>query len=342
VILGKRRTWAGTAIGAAVLAAVLAVQGCAPTAPARATTTASHALTKAAARQTYAQYLSESDSAAVEGNKLQGLAIVADAEYEQVRGQYTTLASAGTPVPRYRYGTPSFYVPALSGYPYWFMVAVPRTTVTGSKPGPAVNTLLVFEKLKPDLSWTLNGSSVLDQPLPKLAQDQAGYAVDMTTTDPHLLLRPDVVGATQAAVVDAGPAAPADEVVENGPLTTGLHSAQAAYAAAETAKGLQYQWLEEGGPFPQFELETADGSALVMYGMYLNTTTEHPNLVYGSPIAVPAQFSPLLAAPTEVGYHAVYANWTYQFAAIDPPPSAKGAKLNVIAGSGAPSYGHAY
>ena len=53
--------------------------------------------------------------------------------------------------------------------------------------------------------------------------------------------------------------------------------------------------------------------------MYLNTTTEHPNLVPGSPIPVPAAFTPLLAAPTEVGYHAVYANWTYQFAAIDPP-----------------------
>ena len=61
--------------------------------------------------------------------------------------------------------------------------------------------------------------------------------------------------------------------------------------------------------------------------MYLNTTTEHPNLVSGSPIPVPAAFTPLLAAPSEVGYHAVYANWTYQFAAIDPPASAHGAKI---------------
>ena len=56
-----------------------------------------------------------------------------------------------------------------------------------------------------------------------------------------------------------------------------------------------------------------------MYGMYLNTSNEHPNLVAGSPIPVPADFTPLLAAPTEVGYHAVFANWAYQFAAIDPP-----------------------
>ena len=76
--------------------------------------------------------------------------------------------------------------------------------------------------------------------------------------------------------------------------------------------------------------------------MYLNTTTEHPNLVAGSPIQVPAAFSPLLAAPTEVGNHAVYANWTYEFAAIDPPPTAHDAKLQVIAAQGAPTYGHAY
>jgi hypothetical protein len=201
---------------------------------------------------------------------------------------------------------------------------------------------MVFAKNAPGLSWTLNGSAVLDQPLPQLAQDQAGYAVDLTTTDPALLLRPDVVGATQAAVVDAGSAAPAAAVVADGPQTTGFYAAQAARAAAQQDKGLQYQWLMEGAAFPQFELKTADGGALVLYGMYLNTTNQHPNLLSGPPIPVPASFSPLLAAPSEVGYHAVYANWTYEFAAVDPPATATGARLSVIAGSGAPSYGHAY
>ena len=85
-------------------------------------------------------------------------------------------------------------------------------------------------------------------------------------------------------------------------------------------RGLQYQWLLQGAPFAQFELRLADGGALVLYGMYLNTTNQHANLVAGSPIPVPPAFTPLLAAPTEVGYHAVYANWTYEFAAIDPRP----------------------
>ena len=165
----------------------------------------------------------------------------------------------------------------------------------------------------------------------------------MSTTDSSLLLRPDVVGATQAAVVDDGPSSPAAAVVAAGPLTTGLHAAQAARAAAEQRRGLQYQWLLQGAPFPQVGLRLADsGSALIIYGMYLNTSNEHPNLVAGSPIPVPAAFTPMLAAPTEVGYHAVFANWAYQFAAIDPPATRARRQAGDHRSQRGPSYGHAY
>jgi hypothetical protein len=340
----RRRTWAGTAIGAALLAVVtlLAIQGCAPAPAADAVTPARHSVTFATAQAVYHSYLKASDAAAVQGDKTQALTLVTAAQWAQVKGQYLALAAAGTPVPRYRYGTPVFYVPALSGYPEWFVVAVPRRTVTGGRLGAAVNTLLLFSRTKTAVPWTLSGSAVLSQPLPAIARDGGGYAIDVSTTDPSLLLRPDVVGATQAAVVDDGPASPAAAVVSDGPMTTGLYAAQAAQAAAQHARGLQYQWLLQGAAFPQFELRLRDGGALVLYGMYLNTSNEHPNLVPGVPIPVPAAFTPLLAAPTEVGYHAVYANWTYQFAAIDPPATAHGAKLQVIATQGDPSYGHAY
>jgi hypothetical protein len=235
-----------------------------------------------------------------------------------------------------------FYVPALASYPQWFMVAVPRRTEVGGRLGAAVSTLMVFSRTEKSVSWTLSGSAVLDRPLPAIARDRDGYAVNVAPTDSSLLLRPDVVGATQAAVVDDGPASPAAAVVGGGPQTTGLYAAQAAQRTAEEARVLQYQWLLQGAPFRQFGLRLADGGALVLYGMYLNTTTEHPNLVAGSPIQVPAAFSPLLAAPTEIGYHAVFANWTYQFAAIDPTSTTPNAKLQVIAAQGGPSYGHAY
>src|SRR6185437_1441017 len=201
-------------------------------------------------------------------------------------------------------------------------------TVTGGKPGATDRTLMLFAREKATDDWTLSGTAVLSRPLPAIAREADGYAVPVSTRDSSLLLSPDVVGATQAAVVAAGP------------LTTGLHTAQAARAAAEQRRGLQYQWLLQGAPFPQVGLRLAgNGSALIMYGMYLNTTTEHPNLVAGSPIGVPTEFQPMLAEPTEVGYHAVLANWAYQFAAIDPSATASNGKLEVIGSQRSPSFG---
>lgn len=321
---------------------VLSVQGCAPAVPANAVTPARHSVTLAMARSVYRSYLAASEADAAAGNETDALTIATYAQWAQLKGQYTALATAGIPVPRYSYGTPTFYVPALSGYPEWFVVAVPRRAAGGGQPSAAVNTLMLFTRTELGLPWTLSGTTVLARPLPAVALDRDGYAIDMTTTDPALLLRPDVVGATQAAVVDDGPASPAAAVVADGPQTTGLFAAQNAQAAAQQARGLQYQWLMQGAAFPQFELRLAGGGALVLYGMYLNTSNEHPNLVPGAPIPVPAGFTPLLAAPTEVGYHAVYANWTYEFAAIDPPATAPNARLQVIGALGIPSYGHAY
>ena len=340
----KRRTWAGTAIGSAALAAVtlLAAQGCAPATLADAVTPASHSVSFVTAQQAYEKYVAASDAAAAQGDQTAALSKVTAAQWAQVSGQYTALAVAGTAVPRYRYGTPVFYVPALSGFPQWFVVAVPRRTDTGGRLGAPVNALLLFDRAKESVAWTLSGSAVLDQPLPRIALDRDGYAIAVSTTDPSLLLRPDVVGATQAAVVDDGPASAAAAVVGGGPQTTGLYAAQAARAATEQAGGLQYQWLLQGAPYPQVGLRLADGGALVLYGMDLNTSSEHPNLAAGAPIGVPAALTPLLAAPTEVGYHAVFANWAYEFAAIDPGVTARGGKLEVIGSQRGPSFGHAY
>ena len=348
---GKGWTWAArrggaiTAIGAAALAAVtlLSIQGCAPATDADADTPASHSVTFAEARAAYQTYRNVSDTAAATKDEASALTVVTSAQWAQTRSQYNALASAGTPVPRYRYGTPAFYVPALSGFPQWFMVTANRTTVTGGKPGATDRTLMLFARDKTTEGWTLSGTAVLSRPLPAIARDADGYAVPVSTTGSSLLLRPDVVGATQAAVVDDGPSSPAAGVIAAGPLTTGLHTALLARAAAEQRRGLQYQWLLQGAPFPQVGLRLAgNGSALIMYGMYLNTSTEHPNLVAGSPIGVPAEFKPMLAEPTEVGYHAVLANWAYQFAAIDPGATARGGKLEVIGSQHGPSFGHAY
>lgn len=335
-------------IGSAALAAatLLAVLGCAPSSPADAGAGAGHvpsyAQTLAQAKGAFTGYVDASTAAAAAGDDTTGLADVADAQWFQVKAQYLTLANAGVAVPRYSYGSPQFYLPAPAAYPRWFAVAVDRGTTVSAHVGPVLHTIMVFEQTKADKPWTLDGTAVLDQPLPEVARRSDGYAVAAPPADPSVWLRPDVVGPAQAAVVDQGPANPSAAVITPGPLTTGLYTAQSAQARAEKARGLVYQWLLLGQPFPQFQLRLQDGGDLVLYGMNLDTFTEHPNLVKGSPIPVPAGFTPLLAAPTEVGYHEVYAYWTDQFAAIDPATTAAHGRVSIIGFSSGPSYGHAY
>ena len=333
---GRRRLPA--AVAAAALAAALALAGCAPAAGA--SPGAAHALTIAEARAVYASYLAVSDAAARHGDAALGISVTADAQQDIVRAQYRALATAGTPVPRYSYRDPVFYVPAATPFAQWFLVAASRAPAAG---GPSARTLMLFERSAPGDRWRLNGSAVLDRPLPALARQPDGYAVPLFINDTSLLLSPDVVGATQAAVADEGPGNPAAAVIAAGPDTTGIYAAQSATARRYAASGLYYTWLLQGASFPQYALRTADGGALVLYGMDLNTEIEHnADGAAGPPIAVPAPFGPLLASPAEVGRHAVAADWSYQYAAVDPPAAAHGAKVQVIASGGGPSYGHAW
>ena len=329
-------------LGSAALAATVVLGACSHAAtPAGAAGGSEHSLTLAQAQAAYAGYVTASTLAAKQGDSVGGLTHVADAQWSMLHAQYAAEHSTGTPVTQYRYGTPTFYVPALSSYPQWFVVDVPASAQTGGQTGPAVNTLMVFVLTGTTALWTVDATAALDQPLPALARDRGGYAVNVSVTEPNLLVPPDIVGPTQAAVVDEGPAAPAAAILDSGPQTTALYSAQAALGTAATKQGLSYQWLLAGAEYAQWALQTADGGALVLYTMYLNTTTEHSGNTAGSPIPVPANFTPLLANPDEVGLHQVTANWTYEFATIDPPQTAHGAKLDVIGGTGAPTYGSA-
>ena len=330
-------------LGAAALAGAVALGGCSQAAaPAKTVSGSQHALTLAQAQAIYSSYVTASTAAAKDGDATLGLGIAGDEQWAILHAQYTALATTGTPVAQYSYGTPVFYVPALPDYPLWFMVAVPIRTDTNGHLGPAVNTLMAFQRYLPSRIWTLDATAVLNQPLPAIAHDSDGYAIAASTTDTGLLLPPDLVGPTQAAVVDEGPTAPATEVIGGGPQTTGLYAVQNAQGNTAAARGQNYLWLMEGASFAQYELRTADGGDLVLYSMYLNTTIEHPGNVSGSPIPVPAGVAPLITTGTKLGVHGVNANWTYEFAAIDPPQTAHGAKVEVIAGSGSPTYGHAY
>ena len=332
-------------LGSAALAAAvaLAAAGCSSAAaPAKAAATTTHALTLAEARGIYSSYVTAAAAAAEQGDAGKGLPLAGDMQWAILHAQYTALDTTHAPVPQYSYGTPVFYVPAFASYPLWFMVAVPVRTDTGGQLGAAVNTLMVFQRYMPSRTWTLNGSVVLDHPLPAIERDSDGYAVAVRDSDPSLLLPPDLVGATQAAVVDEGPTAPAATVIGGGPHTTGLYTTQDAKGNSAAAHGLNYQWLLQSASYAQYELAVAGGGALVLYSMYLNTTIQHPGNVSGSAIPVPANFVPLVATGATAGIHGVAANWTYEFAAVDPPQTAHGAKVEVIGANGAPTYGKPY
>jgi hypothetical protein len=332
-------------LGSVALAAtaVTLAAGCsAAPAPAKAAASTTPSLSMATAQGVYSAYVTHSTEAAQQGEATLGLPLAGDMQWSILHAEYTALNTTGTPVTQYSYGTPTFYVPAQSGFPQWFMVEVPVRTDRDGQLGPAVNTLMVFSRYQASRTWTLNASAVLSQPLPAIAHDSNGYAVALTASDSSLLLPPDLVGPTQAAVVDEGPTAPAATVIDNGPNTTGLYTTQNAQGTSATARGLIYQWLMQGASYAQYELQAANGGAVVLYSMYLNTVTEHPGNLSGPAIPLPTGFLPLVTTPTKAGVHGVDANWTYEFAAVDPPQSAQGAKVQIIGGTGAPTYGHPY
>ena len=340
--------------------AALAVSACAPASapPAAAktgtaSTSAAPALTIADARRAFASYVSASARATARGNRAAALALTEGVQWDEVKADFLRAGHNLAKLPRYRYGSPVFYLPDQSDYPQWFVADAPRSTVNatadaGTLAGLSLpasgHVLMLFEKATAASPWLLASSAQLapGESVPKLAAAN-GYVADASTTDTSLLARPDVAGALQAAVVDDGPASAASRVVANGPLTTGLHAAQAALAPAQTPRGDNHFWALDGSNFTKFALRTADGGELVFYTMYLDTTTEVPAeytdsypVLPGPKITVPAEFAPLLTPGTPAPRVQLITQLTLAFAAVDPP--AGEAKIQVIAIGGGPNH----
>jgi hypothetical protein len=317
---------------------------------------ATRALTVADARQVFASYVSASARATAQGSQAAALALTEGVQWHQVKADFLRAGHNLAKLPRYRYGSPVFYLPDQSGYPQWFVADAPRSTVNaaadaGTLAGLSLpasgHVLMLFEKATAASPWLLASSAQLapGESVPKLAAAN-GYVADASTTDTSLLARPDVAGALQAAVVDDGPASAASRVVANGPLTTGLHAAQAALAPAQTPRGDDHFWALDGSNLTKFALRTADGGELVFYTMYLDTTTEVPAeysdsspVLPGPKITVPAEFAPFLTPGTPAPRVQLITQLTLAFAAVDPPPGP--AKIQVIAIGGGPNYASA-
>jgi len=351
--------WAGAALA---LTAALAAAGCTSTpAPAGAGTQAGSSIpevTTAQADQVFTSYVTVADRAASTGAASLALSNVTGVQKLVIATQLKAATSGAGALARYRYGTPAFDLPRQHGYPRWFVASVTRSLIgRQSSPGGTAGlslaatgqVLMVFQQGSATAPWLLSSTSQLPAgvSVPPLATDSAGYVATVPLNSGAQLARPDRTGPLQAAVVDDGPASPAAKVVAAGDLTTGIYAA--ARAALTPPAGDIYQWELEGTHYSNFALRTADGGALVFYGMYLDSAVEVPAILNkgvaktGPPITVPGYLAFLLTPGQPVPRLRLNTQQLLSFAAVDPPAGtgAAAAKIQVIAIGGGLIYASA-
>jgi hypothetical protein len=363
---------------ALALTAALVVAGCA-SAPAETSVSSANTgggpvLTQAQASQAFDAYVAASNQAAATDDGKLALSLVTGVQQSLVAATvdshsagstsgdtsaYNSTLSMTLALGQYAYGSPTFYLPEPTGYPRFFVADVTRALAvkgvskdaTASVGGAQVpvdgRALMVFEQSAAAGPWQL--ASVAQFPsgttLPRLATDKSGFIPQVPLTSTDLLAQPYAAGPLQAAVVDDGPASAAAKAVAAGPLTTGLYQAarDRADIGLEVPAGDTYQWSMEGTPYPAFALRTANGGALVLYAMYLNSTVAVPGyfddaspIEPGAPIKIPLDVLPLLPSGQPSPRVRLEAQSLFSFAAIDPP--AASSKITVLAIGGGLNY----
>ena len=340
--------WAGVALA---LTAALSAAGCTSTPAAtgagtQAGSSTTPEVTTAQAGQVFSSYVAVASRAASTGNVSLALSNVTGVQKVAVTTQLKAAKYGTGALAAYRYGTPAFYLPRQDGSSRWFVASVTRSLVgqqfspggtAGLSLAPTGQVLMVFQQASATAPWLLSSTSQLPAgvSVPPLTTDSAGYVATVPMNSGAQLARPDTTAPLQAAVVDDGPASPATKVVAAGSLTTGIYAA--ARAAQTPPAGDVYQWELEGTHYPNFALRTADGGALVFYGMYLDSAVEVPTLLNkgvvkaGPPITVPDYLAFLMTPGQRAPRVRLDTQQLLSFAAVDPPAGSAAAKIQVIA-----------
>ncbi|HUN34609.1 MAG TPA: hypothetical protein VMU95_21615 [Trebonia sp.] len=318
-------------------------------------------LTLSDARAAFDSYVAITNQAAQAGNRKLAESVLNGAAKDTTSTALTIARKSHLqpPYTSYAYGAPTFYLPEppSAGDPQYFVVSVERTPFAGTTPmtpstqdvaagvqlPAAGRVLLLFEKSAAGGQWQLASASQLSpgESVPALATDSHGYVISESFNKPSssLLVTPALAPPLQASVVDDGPASQAAQVVASGPLTTGLYQENKTSARGITApSGDVYQWLLEGSNYGRLALKTTDGSVLVFYTMYMDTTVETKSALNqdipiqpGPPISVPGFVQPLLAAKFLAPQKRLMVQDVVTFAAIDPSSADKSAKIQVLA-----------
>ena len=380
---GPRLAYAMALALTAALAVAGCASAPADTTASSANTSSGPALTQATALQAFDAYVAASARAAATDDGKLALSVVTGAQQSLVSAAlsshavsnasgdssaYSSALSIAPALVQYTYGAPTLYLPEPSAYPRFFLADVNRALTfrglslgkdaTGSVGGVQVPVngpaLMLFVQSAAAGPWQL--ASVDQFPagmtLPRLATDKNGDIPQVPLMSTDLLAQPYATGPLQAAVVDDGPASAAAKAVAAGLLTTGLYQAardryqeagDRALSGLEVPGGDVYQWSMEGTPYPAFALRTADGGALVLYAMYLNSTVAIPGYIDdasplqpGPPIKAPPDVLSLLPSGQPAPRVQLTAQSLFSFAAIDPP--AGSSKITVLAIGGGLNY----
>ncbi|HZB31437.1 MAG TPA: hypothetical protein VE465_14845 [Streptosporangiaceae bacterium] len=309
-------------------------------------------LTPEIATRAFRSYVQNDDVARASGDERLALSWTDDGQAQLTAAEFRKAAFTGDPVPRYAYSRRRFYVPRLTHYPKWFVVAADRMAApTPGGPGGSAGrdgkqaVLMAFVRKSADSRWRLSLATVLEPKgrQPQITVGDDGYATPLATFDIGLVIQPRIVPAMQATLAEEGPESLATKVMLTGPHTSGYYLRDQHNEARNKERGLAYDSVYAATGFPIYSLRTADGGGLVLYALSRNTVTFVKDKRHGR-LSVPRDAAHLL--DTIVLKDELDVTETLQFAAAVPakPPSTKNktpapgkapAKASVIASDGA-------
>ncbi|GGO69565.1 hypothetical protein [Nonomuraea cavernae] len=323
---GRRKA---LALAAVLLAGATACSASSPPAPseAAATTAASGpatpapqppAVTRAQAAEAFATFVATDDLLRAGGDLRLALEINRDAEAKLTEAAFK---STGNKPPRYRWGSPTFYVPRFGAGEAspWFTVLVTRDD------RPA---LLTFAKSG---DWRLSSATRLlpGQKAPVIALDAEGYAAAVAPGDRSVTISPQYMGPLHATVAETG-ATGAAGLIASGPYTTDLAEEITVERDRAKADGFSYDSIFSGNDYPVYALRTEGGGALIQYSLSRNTTTTTKT---AEDDYIPVPENARWAVDAHVVRRTLRLTETHQYATSVPPSSAPAA-ARVIAHDG--------
>jgi hypothetical protein len=286
------------------------------------------------ADKAFRSFVVNDDVARASGDERLALWWTSEGQSQLTAAAFRRAMAAGDPVPRYRYGTPTLYVPRLRPEgQQWFVAIVRRSLADGTQPHTVI---MGFIRSKPTMRWRLSLATSLDpkQRPPKIAVDAEGYAKPLATFDAGLLIPPRVVPSIQATLAEEGPGNVAAKVMATGKHTTAFYTSDQKATKPKKGSGLRVDTVYATTAFPIFPLATADGGGLVLYALSRDAVSTKPKKKPGH-VPVPKDAAPFIAS--DLVHNQLDVTQTLQFGALVPPAPKKGQstdKAVIIAADG--------